>query len=330
MHHYMVFGGCLRSAIEFPELRESRQQPARWTLRTVEVPAPMTEPQLVAEAETIAPERVLLHRCAEGYRIEFSDTGVFDIREGGSDITWCAPREPNLGYVRFDVLARVLPMTLHAEGMLCLHGSAVATADGVIAFVAPSRHGKSTLATALVRAGARLVTDDLLVVEPGSPPIARPGVQTVRLLGDSAERLAFGLAGSTQWMGDKHMLRELPEQSVMVDPAPLRMIYVLTPVRVTEGDWAVRRLPLPAVQAALSLVWQGKLSAWIAKGPEAVVLLDRATTLAGAVPVQALQVERDWARLDEVVAQLLAWHGGPISVPPSVPGGAAALTVATP
>ncbi|HWA14782.1 MAG TPA: hypothetical protein VG817_00005, partial [Gemmatimonadales bacterium] len=60
-------------------------------------------------------------------------------------------------------------------------------------------------------------------------------------------------------------------------------------------------------EGALALVGHGKLTPLLGK-EESAVTLQRATAIARKVPVYALSIVRDFARLPAVVEQLLAWH----------------------
>src|SRR5690606_14129051 len=150
-----------RSDITFPELRELSSDSVTWTLRTVDSMEEMERAQLLGEFELSSEVRTRLFEHAAGFRFEYDDTGSYDISADGSAIRWLAGPRPSPGSVRADITGRVLATALHAGGRLCLHGSAVATETGSIAFVAPKFHGKSTLALALTRAGCRLMTDDV-------------------------------------------------------------------------------------------------------------------------------------------------------------------------
>lgn len=79
----------------------------------------------------------------------------------------------------------ILAYLLVRRGHAVLHGSAVATDDGALAFVAPSGGGKSTMATLLCADGAGLVTDDVLRVDLDGPhapvPSVRAGATGLRL-----------------------------------------------------------------------------------------------------------------------------------------------------
>ncbi len=70
---------------------------------------------------------------------------------------------------------------------------------------------------------------------------------------------------------------------------------------------AVRRERLAPLPAALSLIQHARIAPLLGKS-ESGPLLHRATDLSQAVPVYALQVARDFTRLDEVVSSLMRLH----------------------
>jgi hypothetical protein len=315
MHNYAIFGGCLRSDLSFPELRLTDSDRPDWTLRTdcTASPVPADESSLLGEFS----DRFLhvrLHRTVRGLRIVYADTGTFDISERGSQIDWYPGVDSDEDAARLDVMGPVLAMALHASGAFCLHGSGVELAEGGIGFIAPKRHGKSTLARALTNAGGRLATDDTLPVMFGDRPMMRPGVHQVRLWRDSAAHFANdGRAHHSGYAG-KQVLSQFESERLVFKPVPLRALYVLAPVRGDAGTAVVQRLALPPVQATLSLIAHAK-GAGLLGGSESPVILDRAGELARAVPVYQLRVVRDFGRLEEVVEQVLAWHGGPVDAP---------------
>jgi hypothetical protein len=252
--------------------------------------------------------RVRLFRHVSGFRLAYDDTGVFDIDTTGTRIDWYPVRDASLEAVQLDVLGRVIPTAMHAAGALCLHGSAVELGAGAVAFLAPKRHGKSTLAQALVRAGARLMTDDVVSLELEPAPRMRPGVPHVRLLRDAARHLGEADGGHIG-AGGKIVVEPGDPEGTSEACLPVSALYLLHPVRSDAALASVTREPLSGVAAAMALLPQARLAPLLGKS-EASVLLDRAVRLAVAVPVYTLRVARDFARLDEVVEQLLAWHGG--------------------
>jgi hypothetical protein len=77
----------------------------------------------------------------------------------------CRPREStSLETIRHLFLGHVVPLLLAEQGALALHASAVKTAEGIVAFVAPAGGGKSTLAMMLGARGCSIVADDCVVV----------------------------------------------------------------------------------------------------------------------------------------------------------------------
>lgn len=309
MRNYQVFGGALSSDIEFPELQTIESDAPTWTLRSVTSVPDMVSATLLGEVQVIPGCQVRLFRHAAGYRFVFDDTGSFDITHSGRDIAWSRGPAVEAEWVRADVTGRVLAVAMHASGHLCLHGSAVATGAGAIAFLAPKFHGKSTLALSLTRAGAKLLTDDVLPVDPRTPVHAVPGVHQVKLWQDSA--IHFGVDREAPRPGNKHLLHEFDDNMLSNDRTPLAAIYLLSPVIVEEGAPApaVARARMHAVPSALALVRHSIMGSMLS-GDEAQHVINRATAVAEAVPVYQLTVAAGMERIADTVDQLLAWHGG--------------------
>lgn len=306
MHRYSVFGGCLLSAIPFPELRLLRGRMPDWTLRRAELSLTSRRVDLLGEDRVDVNVRVRLFRTADGFRLDYDDTGTFDVLDGGARILWYAGNDVRPEAVRLDVLGRVLPVALHASGALCLHGSAVAIQGRGIAFLAPKLHGKSTLAQALVAAGARMASDDVVPVYAGHPPRMAPGVPSARLWSDALEHLGARMPSAIA-ADEKHTLDLPPNERLMLEPLPLAAVYLLKPTELPAAESPAHRTQLPPLQAALALLREAKLGALLGQS-EAGVLLDRVVALAGTVPVYTLELARGWEQLPFVVAQLLAWH----------------------
>lgn len=309
MRDYQVFGGALRSDIEFPELRTIESDAPSWTLRTIAPAAEMSLATMLGQAEILPGFHVKLFSHERGFRFVFDDTGTFDITNNGREIAWTAGPHFEDSWVRADITGRVMAVALHASGHLCLHGSAVATAGGAIAFLAPKFHGKSTLALALARAGAKLLTDDLVPVDPRTPIQAVPGVHQVKLWQDTATH--FGVDRETPRPGSKHLLHDFDDTMLSNERTPLAAIYLLSPVIVEEGVAAptISRARMHSVPSALALVRHSMMGSMLS-GLEAQRVIDRATTVAEAVPVYQLTIAAGMERIGDTVDQLLAWHGG--------------------
>lgn len=306
MLRYRVFGGVFATPFSFPELREDEgSQPADWTLRVSDAPPP---PELAPPSgrDELAPGiQATLTRTPQGLRLVFDDTGTFDVTEEGTVIIWYPAPGSDRELVRVDILGRVLAVATHERGILCLHGSAVSIGGKGIGFLAPKGSGKSTLALTLAAHGARLLTDDTLPVDPDRVE-ARPGVHSVRLWNDAAER--FGELGDWRvGLSEKRTFDTLPDSLVQHDPVPLAALYELVPVPESDGGALVRRTRLTGAQAAVTLMTHSKLGALMG-GRESMRVFDRCATLASAVPVYRLEVARALESVGDVATTIADWH----------------------
>jgi hypothetical protein len=309
MNSYQVFGGVLRSELEFPELDAVAGGEPDWTLTMTFTPAPDVPlgPPL-GEDRVDVNVMVRSYAVPTGFRLVYDDTGVFDVSEGGRAIRWHRTPASDAEAGRLDVLGRVLALALHASGWLSLHGSAVALSEGAVAFLAPKGNGKSTLAFALMRAGGALMTDDTVVIEPGRPSIVRPGVQSVRLFRDSADWLSAPapLAGTSDI---KATFGQLSEDARRLTRAPLAALYLLESVPAGTIGEPVERTRLQGPPSVFQLLTQTKIGALLG-GAEASKVFDSVVGVAEGSPVYRLRVTRDYEQLQQVVERILGWHGG--------------------
>jgi hypothetical protein len=272
--------------------------------------------RLLGEEPLYKDVRARLYEHAGGYRIEVDDTGAYDLTDGGSRIRWLPGAEPWWDFGRGHFLGRVLATAMHFSGLLVLHGSAVRTGDGVVAFLGLKGAGKSTLALALVASGARLATDDTLPIEVGTDEaMVWPGVHSVRLRPDMLERPDLRGAHVLDAGRDgKHATSPLDDSRVMSDPAPLRAIYLLHPAVSAAPERIVDGGALDPLRGTASVAAFAKIGRMLGSD-QAKTLLDRAGDVARLVPVETLLVHRDLDRLPEVAAEILDWHGGPAERP---------------
>lgn len=321
MPDYTAFGARLACDFALPELSPATDANALgWRVETRRCTPPALDWVPIGTDTVYGPVRVRAFASPDAFRLAFDDTGTFDVHRSERTIAWYPGEGATDGAVRADLLGRVMALVAHADGRLALHASAVSLGGRAIAFLGPKHAGKSTLALALVRAGARLLTDDTLVVRvPDTGEAwAAPGVQRVRLWGDSARALRVGGRGTaaarTEQGGAKPTLDALPLRSLEEHEVPLDACYVLRAVApnadAVDDQRAVARSPMAGVQAALACVQFAKLGA-LAGGSEGPVVLDRAVRLVGRADIYVADVRRDLARLDDVVAQLVAWHSPP-------------------
>lgn len=311
-HRYALYGSCLGSTIEFPELRAIDGVDPRWEFCTTHALPPMTDATELGAENIYADVHARLYRHADGHRIVVDDTGSFDISPDGRDIRWEERAASWPDFVRAHLMGRVLSTSMFLDGWLPLHGSAVRLADGVVAFLAPKGFGKSSLALALTQQGAHLVTDDTLPVEPAadgtSRPFAWPGVHTLRVRDDSM--LAVGADAPTlETREGKRLVMDIAGDRRAEERAPLSAIYLIDPVvpdAAPEGPARTLMSPLLAAVGVVAHVKVGKMLGASAAGP----MLERAAAVTRLVPVYRLHAPRDLALLPHLAATIVRWHGG--------------------
>ena len=302
---YSAFGYVLESPIELPELdRVPSSTPPTWTLE-VDPRASAADRGPIA-SDTVY-DSVSVHAYSTGGAIglAFDDTGCFEIRPASRVIAWQPGPNTSEAAVRADLLGRVMALAAHADGALALHASAVSIGGQAIAFLGPKHAGKSTIALALARHGARLITDDTLIVrmDASGRPWGAPGVQRVRLWPDAARALAIDISTTRDAKPTVDCLT-----AFALERAPVPLVACYTLEHASAGtDEPVCRRRLSAVHAALACVRFSKLGA-LAGGSLGATLLDRAAAVANIIPVFTASVTRDLGRLDQVAAEFLAWH----------------------
>jgi hypothetical protein len=136
-------------------------------------------------------------RTSEGYWIDVPQVGKFRFGDG-EEVALTPLPEVGRDEVEESYERIVVPLALHALGRELVHGSAVvAPSGGVVALIATTRTGKSTLAYALSLRGHPLWADDAVLVDAGNGAAESiPLPFTLRIRQSSADH--FGLEGRTE------------------------------------------------------------------------------------------------------------------------------------
>jgi energy-coupling factor transporter ATP-binding protein EcfA2 len=337
MPDYFVFGGCLRSELPFPELTETGGRTPDWTLNVARL-APNDGAEILSDASLSRTCHIRISRSDSAFRYSHSCTGTFQVSSDGRHILFDAIDGGDLNAARTDFVSRVLLYCVNHGGVTWLHGSAVRIANSAVAFLGPSGAGKSTLALALTRAGAQHICDDTLPVEGGPEPIIWPSDHVIRLHSDSRQHLASETTAIRRETDGKFLLKQvavcaegaaISRGELGSERTRLGAVYLLNPVPMSEssrltGAGVTRRLLSPR-SAVPSLLQHIKLGPVI-RAEDPAHYMQQLGEIVGSVPVFELRVPRDWAAVDMVVEQLMAWHIAsgvnqetPISSPLPVP-----------
>jgi hypothetical protein len=230
---YQVYGLKLKSNITFPELSWGDGDSAQCTFQLL--PAQQAES---AKGHWFhcwhSPDgKVWLSFGRQGshYLLRFPDLADFRIAAGEEEV--CCYRSPGipLETIRHLFLDQVLPLILSQRGKLVLHASAVAVADGAIAFVGKTGLGKSTLAASFLKAGFPLLTDDCLLLEEREGRLlVQPSYPGLRLWDDVLDALPeplAGLAPVAHYTDKKRLVLNNRQPRFITGQPLLRSVYFL-------------------------------------------------------------------------------------------------------
>ena len=236
-------------------------------------------------------------RGADGtVRVSWNDLFDFVVSADGSRIDVHADatrhREPVYTYL----LSQVISVALLSKNIESLHASAVAWQNRAYVFLGHSGAGKSTLTAALVHHGARLLTDDLLVLTDHHE--VAPGAHRIKLDPDTAAQLGIAWPSVPMEDGSGKAVLQLPPERCAHAAVPLAGIFVLAP----HADHCMVE-DMSAQEATRELL-AATFNPLRTDAPRLSGLLRNAQQLAAQGAVRRLHVPRDFARLDDV-ARLL-------------------------
>ncbi len=194
-----AFGLDLCAASTPALLRDSR---AAATGRVVELELAqdgVDEPLWPAQAARISDEVDAdgeISLCIEahpeaGYLISGPSYGAQQISPEASRVR-CFSRGASQAQWQRLLIAQTLPFAALLHGLEVFHASAIVRGDEAVAFVGPSRAGKTSLALELCARGAHFLADDVLALErDGKTLLGHPGSPVVSVDGDgeAGERL---------------------------------------------------------------------------------------------------------------------------------------------
>jgi hypothetical protein len=164
--------------------------------------------------------------AAAGYRIGGPHYGTSVIAAGGSRLLG-SPGEGGMAAWQRLLIAQALPFVAVMRGLEPIHASSVATAAGAVAFSGLSGSGKTSLALAMERRGATLLTDDVLAVEKvGEELLAHPGAPVTGVEQGEAERLTErGIDLGEVLAADRR--ERVARVRLASGPRPLRAFFLL-------------------------------------------------------------------------------------------------------
>ncbi len=292
-HFYKAYGLTISSQIELPELEPS--EPASVdvliTVGPIDLPKPSSETGTAFRFE------------ARQQYLAWQTVGAFLITDACRIEVEPAP-DVDDALLAFPLLGPVMALLLHQRGLLILHASAIAVGGKSAVFMGDKGAGKSTTASAMIRAGHRLLTDDVVALELADRPMIVPGFPQLKLAADAAAAIPLGQAEiRPQVHAAIDKMQHRLHGGFSADAVPATRIYILE-----RGDKA-SITPLPSISALPAII---KFSYVTRFGRSALVgdftttHLRQCAALASQIGVCRLEVPTGLDRIGEAVALIEA------------------------
>ena len=265
----------------------------------------------IKEARTAANHQAGLRcvRLADGQTyLQWSARGEFLVSADGRLIAARPLRRSSSEAFHTYLLGQALSFALIKQGFDPLDATVVAIDGVAVAFLGESGYGKSTLAAAFVRAGHRVLTDDLLVLsEQDDAFMAQPGPPRIKLFPEIARAVLSPKAcGIPIAKMTPKLVIPLEEGQTVGSAVPLKIVYVLgKPAGSGPEPDKVTIRQLSQRQACLALI-RNTFNTVVTDSERLVRQFAVATNVARSVPVRLMVYPRTVNCLPAVRQAILA------------------------
>lgn len=192
---------------------------------------------------------------------------------------------------------------LHQRNYLPIHGNGVVINNKCIIFAGHTGRGKSTLAAAFARKGAKLLSDDTCAIkfDMNNRPNVYPGTPNIKLFQNTAKQLGFSLTNGTQLAPEEDKYSIPLDDSHETRVLPVSALYVLR----FHDSGAIKHQTLStrdAVNAIANHTYKKKMISTMKRTERHFELC---TSLSRKIAVTRLLRPRSLKRLDDITEYFL-------------------------
>jgi hypothetical protein len=230
-----AFGLDVRSEIALAFLEGSAAKPTGRVLEITGLDGDAAQLDWPERAELVCDERqpdgsvafrIEAHPEA-GYLISGPQFGAFLLSADGRRLQCASAGLPDSAWQRL-LIAQALPFAALLRGLEIIHASAVVTEQGAVAFVGPSRAGKTSLALELCRRGAGFLTDDVLALERVEEELlGHPGTPVAGVDHAEAQRHEQAEGRQRQEIVAVNSREQIVRMRGAAEPTPLAALFFL-------------------------------------------------------------------------------------------------------
>ncbi|TLV01169.1 serine kinase [Dyadobacter luticola] len=189
MHRYKAFGLNIDSEIVLPELSEGDpQSEVDLTIKKGEVILPETAPTRIFRRST---EAHFGQDIENNLYLTWNNIASFKAISG--DILIVSPQNPDHSIISLFTVSEALGLILFQRGYFLLHASSVLVGDEAWCFMGEPGAGKSTTAAAFIKAGCKLLSDDLTAIRMDQNGVAHviPAYPQLKIWENTVNGLAY-------------------------------------------------------------------------------------------------------------------------------------------
>jgi hypothetical protein len=251
-----AFGLDLDCDTSLPFLERSRAEPTGRMLSVSTEREDQTRSRWPASAQFVCDERQpdgtvvfqIESHPEVGYLISGPRFGAHLLSADGQRLYCGAASDHEQAWQRL-LIAQVLPFAAVLNGLEVLHASGVVRDGTAIAFLGPSRSGKTSLALELCRQGADFLADDVLALEPHAGGLlAHPGTPLAGVDSDKDGQVSkIDPRDAVLTVDPREVLVHVPGP---IQPVPLAALFFLD--RRADGPAEARFEPSANAQMLLS------------------------------------------------------------------------------
>jgi hypothetical protein len=289
VHAHYLYGRVVHAPMPLPAPPAPLSSIADITIATTAKPIRPSNPNDDFDSVTYErlPDGSAFVRCFDRFQ--------FAVTPDGSSITAHRAADATDESLFAYLLGHGLSVALLLQHVEALHGAAFTKGGCTIAILGDSGYGKSTLIAHALQSGARLLTDDLLILD-GTTPL--PGPARIKLDPAIARATLGSRAGTPMYDERGKWIYELASNEYAAGPARLDRIYTIRP---DAEEIAVERLSeAQAFQALLAATFNPLEKS----APRLAVHMRYHAALARSIPVFLLHVPRRIAEIGKVLERL--------------------------
>jgi len=222
-HFYKAFGLIFESGIEIPEFVPTDETEADIRIAAGNAPDNIPSP---------ASQGLMFQGSSNEFLLKVPNTGKIFVSDGNAviiDKNSDAPWDD----IRVFLLSSGMGALLHQRGLLPMHASTIEMNGIVAMFMGNSGVGKSTLAAAFSKNGARVLADDIsLIHHTEDKPVIVPAFPRIKLWEDSLKKLKDNPDNLKKVRAELGKYWKSITEGFQDKPKPVSVAFLLSPVNM--------------------------------------------------------------------------------------------------